>query len=63
MRPILEAAFEGPIDVVRDRVDTRPSLWGLLPEDFAAIGCPGKPEHIFGRVQRVWAWPPRSSRI
>ena len=32
------------------------SAWSLLPEDFAAGGCPGRPEHVFGRLQRVSTW-------
>jgi 23S rRNA (adenine2503-C2)-methyltransferase len=33
-----------------------PSAWALLPEDFAAMGCPGRPEHVFHRLQRVHLW-------
>jgi 23S rRNA (adenine2503-C2)-methyltransferase len=33
-----------------------PSAWALLPEDFAAAGCPGRPAHIFARLQRVRTW-------
>jgi 23S rRNA (adenine2503-C2)-methyltransferase len=33
-----------------------PSAWSLLPEDFAARGCPGRPEHVFSRLQRVRTW-------
>jgi 23S rRNA (adenine2503-C2)-methyltransferase len=33
-----------------------PSAWGLLPEDFAAGGCPGRPEHVCARLQRVRTW-------
>lgn len=36
----------------------RPSAWALLPEDFAAGGCPGRPEHVFARLQRVRTWRP-----
>ena len=35
-----------------------PSAWSLLPEDFAARGCPGRPEHVFGRLQRTRTWRP-----
>ena len=35
-----------------------PSAWALLPEDLAAGGCPGKPEHVFARLQRVRTWLP-----
>ncbi|MEO6196081.1 MAG: 23S rRNA (adenine(2503)-C(2))-methyltransferase RlmN [Thermoanaerobaculia bacterium] len=33
-----------------------PSAWALLPEDLAAQGCPGRPEHVFGRLQRARTW-------
>lgn len=33
-----------------------PSAWALLPEDFAAMGAPGRPEHLFERLQRPWTW-------
>ena len=32
------------------------SAFGLLPEDFRGMGCPGRPEHVFGRIQRVGGW-------
>jgi 23S rRNA (adenine2503-C2)-methyltransferase len=35
-----------------------PSAWALLPEDLAARGCPGRPEHVFARLQRVRTWEP-----
>ncbi len=37
-----------------------PSAWTLLPEDLAAQGCPGRPEHVFARLQRVRTWRPES---
>jgi 23S rRNA (adenine2503-C2)-methyltransferase len=33
-----------------------PSAWALLPADLAAGGCPGRPEHVFARLQRVRSW-------
>jgi 23S rRNA (adenine2503-C2)-methyltransferase len=33
-----------------------PSAWALLPADLAALGCPGRPEHVFSRLQRVCTW-------
>ena len=36
------------------------SAWALLPEDLAARGCPGRPEHVFARLQRVRTWRPDS---
>ena len=35
-----------------------PSAWALLPEDLAAQGCPGRPEHVFARLQRIRTWQP-----
>jgi len=35
-----------------------PSAWALLPEDLAAGGCPGRPEHVFARLQRARTWLP-----
>ncbi|HEV2853511.1 MAG TPA: 23S rRNA (adenine(2503)-C(2))-methyltransferase RlmN [Thermoanaerobaculia bacterium] len=35
-----------------------PSAWALLPEDLMAQGCPGRPEHVFARLQRVRTWLP-----
>jgi 23S rRNA (adenine2503-C2)-methyltransferase len=35
-----------------------PSAWALLPEELAAAGCPGRPEHVFARLQRVRTWRP-----
>jgi len=34
----------------------RPSVWAALPEDFAAQGAPGRPEHLFTQLQHPWAW-------
>jgi len=43
----------------------RPSAFALLPEDFTALGAPGRAEHIFVQCQHPWAWVedrPRLSR-
>lgn len=37
-----------------------PSAWALLPEDLAAQGCPGRPAHVFARLQRIRTWRPDS---
>jgi 23S rRNA (adenine2503-C2)-methyltransferase len=37
-----------------------PSAWSLLPADLTAQGCPGRPEHVFSRLQRVRTWRPDS---
>ena len=36
--------------------DGAAAAWALLPEDFAALGCPGRGEHVFSRLQRVRGW-------
>ncbi len=33
-----------------------PSAWSLLPEDLAALGCPGSPPSLFGTLNRYWKW-------
>jgi 23S rRNA (adenine2503-C2)-methyltransferase len=33
-----------------------PSAWALLPEDLLRLGAPGRPEHLFERLQRPWTW-------
>jgi len=33
-----------------------PAAWALLPEDLAARGCTGRPEHTFAQLQRVRGW-------
>lgn len=43
----------------------KPSAYALLPEDFERMGAPGRGEHIFGTLQRPWAYvdgQPRLSR-
>ncbi len=35
-----------------------PSAWGLLPDDLAAQGCPGRSNHVFSRLQRTRTWLP-----
>src|SRR4051794_146911 len=35
-----------------------PSAWSLLPADLVARGCPGRPEHVFSRLQKVRTWQP-----
>ena len=34
----------------------RPSAWALLPEDLAEGECPGRPAHVFSRLQRARTW-------
>src|SRR5436853_7269863 len=33
-----------------------PSAWALLPGAVAAGRCPGRPEHVWARLQRVRTW-------
>jgi 23S rRNA (adenine2503-C2)-methyltransferase len=33
-----------------------PAAWSLSPEELAAAGCPGRPEHVFLRLQRTRTW-------
>ena len=33
-----------------------PSAWSLLPEDLAALGCPGSALETFRRLHRPWTW-------
>jgi 23S rRNA (adenine2503-C2)-methyltransferase len=35
-----------------------PSAWALSPAELAALGCPGRPEHVFSRLQRARTWQP-----
>ncbi len=54
-----------PWDVPAPERTGRPEAWALLPEDFEALGAPGRGEHIFAQVQHPWAWVegrPRVSR-
>src|ERR1700733_11687230 len=39
-----------------EKASSLPSAWSLLPEDLEALACPGRPEHVFGRLQRVSTW-------
>lgn len=40
-----------------------PSAWSLLPEDLAALGCPGHPQRLFGALHRTWTWVDGAPRI
>jgi 23S rRNA (adenine2503-C2)-methyltransferase len=35
-----------------------PSAWALLPEELAGLECPGRPDHVFSRLQRTRTWLP-----
>jgi len=41
----------------------KPSVFALLPEDFAAMGAPGRAEHIFVQCQHPWAWVDSRPRV
>jgi len=43
-------------DVINHASGKTVSAFGLLPEDFQKMGCPGRPEHVFGRIQRLGSW-------
>lgn len=45
-----------PWDIAAPEKGGLPSAYGLLPEDLEALGAPGRPEHLFGRLQRPWTW-------
>ena len=47
-----------PWDRKAPEKDGLPSAWALLPEDLVAGGCPGRPELVFSRLQRVRTWQP-----
>ncbi|HEV7515976.1 MAG TPA: radical SAM protein, partial [Thermoanaerobaculia bacterium] len=52
--PAIAAA--SPWDASAPEREGAPSAWALLPADFAAGGCPGRPEHVWARLQRVRTW-------
>ncbi|MDR0498433.1 MAG: 23S rRNA (adenine(2503)-C(2))-methyltransferase RlmN [Holophagales bacterium] len=39
---------------VTDSIKT--SVFGLLPEDFHVMECPGRPEHVFAQIQKFSDW-------
>jgi 23S rRNA (adenine2503-C2)-methyltransferase len=43
--------------------DGLPAAWSLLPEDLAVQGCPGRPEHVFARLQRPLTWLPERPNV
>jgi 23S rRNA (adenine2503-C2)-methyltransferase len=56
MLPVVPPAAANPWDRRAPEREGPPSVWALLPADLAARGCPGRPEHVFGRLQRVRTW-------
>ena len=54
----LAAAPAMPWDRRAPEREGPPSAWSLLPEDLEERGCPGRPEHVFSRLQRVRTWQP-----
>ncbi len=40
-----------------------PSAFALLPEDFEALGAPGRPDHIFTQCQHPWVWVEERPRL
>ncbi|MDR1841193.1 MAG: 23S rRNA (adenine(2503)-C(2))-methyltransferase RlmN [Holophagales bacterium] len=43
-------------DVIYHASGKKIPVFALLPEDFQSMGCPGRPEHVFGRIQRLGGW-------
>jgi 23S rRNA (adenine2503-C2)-methyltransferase len=54
--PVALPRLLNPWDTAAPERSGLPSAWGLLPEDFAAAGCPGRSEHVCARLQRVRTW-------
>src|SRR4051812_39702768 len=54
--PAAPAAAANPWDRRAPEREGPPSAWSLLPAELAARGCPGRPEHVFARLQRVRTW-------
>ena len=40
-----------------------PSAWSLLPEELAALGCPGSALETFRRLHRPWTWEEGAPRL
>ncbi len=45
-----------PWDAPAPERPTRPQAWALLPEDFEALGAPGRGDHIFLQLHHPWTW-------
>lgn len=57
MLPVVRSTPANPWDRrAPERPAALPSAWGLLPEELAALGVPGRPEHVFARLQRARTW-------
>ncbi|HWQ09237.1 MAG TPA: 23S rRNA (adenine(2503)-C(2))-methyltransferase RlmN, partial [Holophaga sp.] len=59
--PSAPAPWDGPAP---ERA-VRPEACALFPEEFEALGAPGRGEHIFAQIHHPWAWVegrPRLSR-
>lgn len=56
MLPVAATKPEMPWDRRAPEREGLPSAWSLLPEDLAARGCPGRPAHVFARLQRIRSW-------
>ena len=53
MLPVVSTTPAMPWDRRAPERGGLPSAWALLPEDLAALGCPGRPAHVFKRLQRT----------
>jgi 23S rRNA (adenine2503-C2)-methyltransferase len=58
MLPVVSATPVMPWDRRAPERGGLPSAWSLLPEDLAEQGCPGRPAHVFARLQRTRTWLP-----
>lgn len=56
MQPVVATPTPMPWDRRAPEREGAPSAWALLPDELAAGGCPGRPEHVFARLQRVRTW-------
>jgi 23S rRNA (adenine2503-C2)-methyltransferase len=52
----MTAPARNPWDAAAPEGAGLPSAFGLLPEDLAQ--APGRPAHVFSRLQRTWTWRP-----
>jgi 23S rRNA (adenine2503-C2)-methyltransferase len=52
-----------PEPIRPEAATSRPSAWGMLPEDLASLGCPASPVHVFSALQRPWLWQGGAPRL
>jgi 23S rRNA (adenine2503-C2)-methyltransferase len=54
----MSKAAGNPWDASAPEKGGLPSAFGLLPEEMLELDVPGRPELLFGRLQRPWSWTP-----